>query len=125
MSDILSLNCLFLGETPDLIFLVEIARTKSVGDLKKTIRAKNYHTCHDVDVTWLKLYRTSKEVEALDDDELMQALVGASGGGHEALSRPRRALSTIFEHAPTPGALHILVELPLIRELLVILPFLH
>lgn len=112
MFDILSLNCLVLGGTLDRIFPVEIARTKPVSALKEAIKVEKSHAFDGIVADQLKLYRTSKEVETLDDDELMQALACAPEGGHEALTGSRRALSRIFEHPPTPDALHILVELP-------------
>ena len=125
MFDILSLNCLVLGDTLDHIFPVEIARTKPVSALKEAIKVEKSHAFDGIVADQLKLYRTSKEAEALDDDELMQALACAPEGGHEALTGSRRALSRIFEHPPTPDALHILVELPSPCELLEILPLLH
>ncbi|KAL4062723.1 hypothetical protein V8B97DRAFT_2026677 [Scleroderma yunnanense] len=109
MSDILTLHCLVLGDTPDRIFSVDIACTKNVYALKKAIKDK--HAFYGVDTCELILYRTSEEVAMLDDDDLLQALSN-SLGGHTKLF-PLRLLSDIFKDAPPPKALHILVQPPL------------
>ncbi|KAL4080401.1 hypothetical protein J3A83DRAFT_651 [Scleroderma citrinum] len=125
MSDTLTLNCFVLGDTPDHIFPVEIALTKTVGALKEAIKDKKPHAFRSVDADQLVLYRTSNEVATLDDDDaLMEALADTSGRGHHKLD-PRGTLLKIFKDVPSPEALHILVQLPSTREFLVILLLLH
>ncbi|KAL4065048.1 hypothetical protein J3A83DRAFT_4263978 [Scleroderma citrinum] len=112
MSDTLTLNCFVLGDTPDHIFPVEIALTKTVGALKEAIKDKKPHAFRSVDADQLVLYRTSNEVATLDDDDaLMEALADTSGRGHHKLD-PRGTLLKIFKDVPSPEALHILVQLP-------------
>lgn len=114
MSDILYLNCLVLGQTPDHIFLVKISSSENVHTLKKAIKDENSHLFSDVDAHDLLLYRTSEEVSNLDDDDLIEAL-NPLGEGHRKLPS-RRALSIIFKDTPSPDALHVLIQLPSTSE---------
>ncbi|KAL4064213.1 hypothetical protein V8B97DRAFT_1988269 [Scleroderma yunnanense] len=106
----LRLNCFTLGDTPDNIFPVEIASTRTVDALKEVIKNKKQYL---FPADKLVLHRTSNEVATLDDDDaLMEALADASRRGHYKLGF-RRTLLEIFKDVPPHNALHILVQLPL------------
>jgi hypothetical protein len=65
----LSLNCFVLGDDPDRMFTVEIAKTKNVSILKDLIKEKKASQLKDVDASDLNLWKvdlpqTSKRTKA-------------------------------------------------------------
>ena len=119
MSD-LRLHCLVLGDTPDNIFLVTIARTATVAGLMEAVKDK-YPPFHNIGAHQLKLYATSEEVANLDDDKLIQALkIPVEEGGHRKLVT-RRPLSEVFMGVPPLTMLHILVQPPSDCEFFVVM----
>jgi hypothetical protein len=61
---VLELNCLVLGDGPNHIFQVEIARTKTVAALKEAIKEEKKQAFRDVDADSLKLWAVSIPVDA-------------------------------------------------------------
>ena len=59
MSSTLNLNCLVLGDDASRVFPVEIANSKTVGDLRDAIKEKNSHTFQHVDAHALVLWKVS------------------------------------------------------------------
>ncbi|KAI6134394.1 hypothetical protein EV401DRAFT_2204424 [Pisolithus croceorrhizus] len=111
MSDILSLNCLVIGDDLKRMFTVKIARSGSVSTLEKAIKDENQRTFGRVDIIRLELFRTSEKVAGWsddDDDGLTQALCDEE---HSPLFS-WRTLSDVFNHPLAPRGIHVLVAPP-------------
>jgi hypothetical protein len=54
-----NLNCLVLDDDPRHVFLVEIAQTKAVDDLKRLIKERKQHAFDGVDADRLNLWDVS------------------------------------------------------------------
>jgi hypothetical protein len=57
MSDMLNLNCWLLGDDPRRVIPVEIAKTKTVGGLKKAIKGEKMHAFDGIDADLLDLWK--------------------------------------------------------------------
>jgi hypothetical protein len=57
MSHILHLNCWVLGDDPQHVFSVEIAKTKTVDGLKDAILEKNKNAFVGLDAKYLVLWK--------------------------------------------------------------------
>lgn len=58
-SEPLHLNCIVLGDDPSHIFPINIAQTRTVGDLKDMIKDKKKRYFDHVDADSLKLWKVS------------------------------------------------------------------
>src|SRR6267154_5084720 len=101
---ILELNCFVHDDDPRYVFPVKIARTESVGTLKRSIKDDNPESFRDVDARSLVLFKVSipandsfkenvSRVELKDEDELS----------------PVDTLSDVFLEIPARKHLHIIV----------------
>jgi len=55
----LNLNCFVYGDEPGRIFPIQIAQTKTVGDLRKAIKDEKKNAFRDVDADRLDLWKVS------------------------------------------------------------------
>jgi hypothetical protein len=101
---ILELNCFVHDDDPRHVFPVKIARTESVGTLKKAIKEEKKVALEHVDADALRLWKVSipvnggfkenvSRVELKDEDELS----------------PVDTLSDVFSEVPARKHLHIIV----------------
>ena len=58
--DLITLNCWELLDGPSRIFPVEIAKTESVGALKKAIKKEKENRLHGIESSVLGLWKASK-----------------------------------------------------------------
>lgn len=56
MTDILSLNCLFIGDKLHRVLPAKLASKETVGDPQKAIKNKTQSVLHGVDARRLELY---------------------------------------------------------------------
>ncbi|KAL4064512.1 hypothetical protein J3A83DRAFT_4272324 [Scleroderma citrinum] len=101
----LYINCLVLGDTPDRIFPVEIARTKTVSALKEAIKDKKPHAFRSVDADKLDLCHVSLP----NDDELKHKVHVFN---FDKSLQPISILANIFIDVPAQEHLHIIVRPP-------------
>ncbi|KIM73122.1 hypothetical protein PILCRDRAFT_733222 [Piloderma croceum F 1598] len=101
---ILELNCFVHDDDPRHVFPVKIARTESIGTLKKAIKEEKKVALEHVDAEALRLWKVSipvnggfkenvSRVELKDEDELS----------------PVDTLSDVFSEVPARKHLHIIV----------------
>jgi hypothetical protein len=57
MSDMLNINCWVLGDDPQRVFSVEIAKTKMVDSLKKAIKNEKKHAFDGIDADLFDLWK--------------------------------------------------------------------
>lgn len=62
MSDMLNLNCWLLGDDPQRVFPVEIAKTKTVGGLKKAIKDEKKHAFDGIDADLVDLWKVRNSI---------------------------------------------------------------
>ncbi|KAJ3794318.1 hypothetical protein GGU11DRAFT_759257 [Lentinula aff. detonsa] len=105
---LLELNCLVLGDQRNHIFPVKIAKTKSVGSLKKAVKEKKRPLSNHVPADDLALWRVSEVV----DQNLEDNLEKINFLEKESLS-PADELYKVFSNLPVKGRLHIVVGWPI------------
>ncbi|KIM72350.1 hypothetical protein PILCRDRAFT_93498 [Piloderma croceum F 1598] len=126
MSDMLNLNCWLLGDDPRRVFPVEIAKTKTVGGLKKAIKGEKMHAFDGIDADLLDLWKV--EIDLKKDQKLLKTIKVDSDiqGGEELEPEqlgelnltedesllPVEKLFKVFVDAPAEGHLHIVVRRP-------------
>lgn len=71
----LSLNCFVLGDDPDQMFTVEIAKTKSISFLKDLIEEKKASQLKDVDASDLNLWKVDLPISNFQKNKCMINLV--------------------------------------------------
>jgi hypothetical protein len=64
-TQLLSLNCWFLGDDPDRMFTVEIPKNKNIYELKRLIKEKNPQHLNHIAVSDLDLWQVSFPVDDL------------------------------------------------------------
>jgi hypothetical protein len=101
---ILELYCFVWGDEPCHAFLVQIARTESVGALRKAIK-KEKRAFQSIDADSLILWNVSIPV----NDDFKEIVKKVELKDEEALS-PVNRLSTIFPVQQKDGHLHIIVH---------------
>ena len=99
-----------LGEPHNHIFPVKIARTESVGVLKKAIKAEKQPAFDHVPADTLVLWKVSFPVDESLDGNLVNFL------DEESLS-PVYGLSKVFSNMPKEEYLHIVVKGPSIEAI--------
>jgi Crinkler effector protein N-terminal domain len=107
MSTATILRCWVHGDDPDYIFPVEIAATKTVGDLKKAIKEEKKHAFRDVDADILVLWKVSIAF----DDSFNENLKNLDLDDVPLLSA-RRKLSAVGLDQPTDDQLNIVIKAP-------------
>ena len=107
MSSTLNLNCLVLGDDASRVFPVEIANSKTVGDLRKLIKEEKSHTFQHVDADTLVLWKVS----ILVNRSLTQNLSNRTFADESPLL-PVDELSEVFSDSPARRHLHIVVSAP-------------
>ena len=101
---ILELNCFVHDDDPRHVFPVKIARTESVGTLKRSIKDDNPESFRDVDARSLVLWKVSIPV----NDGFKENLSRVELRDEDALS-PVDRLSKVFLGQPEDGDLHIII----------------
>jgi hypothetical protein len=104
---ILELNCFIQGNDPSHIFPVKIARTESVGTLKKAIKEEKKPELDHVTASSLKLWKVSIPV----NDSFKENISNVELREKETLS-PVDKLSYLFTVQPEEGHLHVMVHSP-------------
>ena len=104
MSDILTLNCLVLGEPAANIFEVKIQKSQTVSALREAIRDKKIHSFQHVDANKLILWKVSFPV----NEDFARAISDFRFDG-EGLS-PMKKLSKLFLDEPEEENVHIIVR---------------
>jgi hypothetical protein len=94
--------CFLLGEKQPS--QIEIAKHKTVADLKQAIKNKRSNTLTDIDADALTLYQID-----VDDDENLENSVLS---GSRTFLRPTMELVKVYSDPPLGGKVHIFVELP-------------
>jgi len=132
MSTVLELNCWILGDDPRRICPVKIAKSETVGYLRKTIKDEKKHTFTGIDADLLDLWKVSNLIQHTDNDEFISLKVdidlttnsdllksikveGDIPDGNEL--KPWDPLSKVFTGGPEVGHLHIIVKRPARRYL--------
>ncbi|KAJ3742410.1 hypothetical protein DFH05DRAFT_1544458 [Lentinula detonsa] len=105
---LLELNCLVLGDQRNHIFPIKIAKTKSVGSLKKAVKEKKRPLFNHVPADDLALWRVSEVVDQNLEDNLKKINFLEK----ESLS-PVDELYKVFSNLPVKGRLHIVVGWPI------------
>jgi Crinkler effector protein N-terminal domain len=109
---ILELYCVVEGDDPNHVFLVKIARTESVGMLKKAIKEEKKVAFEHVDADSLQLWKVSMEA----DDRLKENVEELALREEKVLSSVAR-LSTVFSDKLQDERVHVIVgPAPLIGE---------
>ena len=107
MSSTLNLNCLVLGDDASRVFPVEIANSKTVGDLRDAIKDKKRPAFDHVPADTLVLWKVS----ILVNRSLTQNLSNRTLGDESSLL-PVDELSEVFLNSPAQRHLHIVVSAP-------------
>ncbi|KAG0247493.1 hypothetical protein BG011_001391, partial [Mortierella polycephala] len=105
----LTLFCLVDGESTSNAFPVEIESTKTIGDLKKLIKAEKTPKFDDIAADELTLWRVA--VPVTDDEKYEQPVSLDSLAEKEKLFSPRRLISQVFPQPPDDST-YILVQRP-------------
>ncbi|KAG0262774.1 hypothetical protein BGZ95_003963, partial [Linnemannia exigua] len=107
----LTLFCLVDGESLISAFPVEIKSSKTIGDLKDLIKAKNPETFIGVDAKDLALWRVSIPISDEDNDDLPVLLDKVLVKDKKRLGAATR-LSRIFHEDLLDGTVHVIVQRP-------------
>ncbi|KAG0247513.1 hypothetical protein BG011_001367 [Mortierella polycephala] len=102
----LTLSCLVDGESTSNAFPIEIESTKTIGDLKKLIKAKKTPEYDDIAVGRLTLWRVS-----IPDDNQGSAITIDALDDKTELDSPRTRLFKLFLESPDDNTI-ILVQRP-------------
>jgi len=113
MSDDVTLNCLILGEPPEKVFPVDIARSNTVDALKGAIKDKQRRAFPDVDAHDLILYSTFLRLNGELEQELDSFRYRL---GFEKPLQSASKLANIFADL-SEDDLHVIVRSPLEGEL--------
>ncbi|KAG0315368.1 hypothetical protein BG000_005218, partial [Podila horticola] len=105
----LSLFCLVDGEPTFNAFPVQIESNKTIGDLKKIIRAEKTIAFSDIDADQLTLWRVS--VVITDDDEELPILLKSLN--EKKKLGPATRISKVFAEELPEETIHIIVQRPL------------
>jgi Crinkler effector protein N-terminal domain len=120
MSDMLDLYCWALGDDPLLAFPIKIAKSETVGGLKKAIKNE---MMSDAAAHTLYLWKVSKILHVnIDDLMLWKVSILVDNSFNDTISQlkfedgqplsPMAKLSKVFADAPEEGHLHIAVRVP-------------
>jgi len=101
---ILSLNCLVLGDDPDRLFTVEIAKTKNVSILKDQIKEKKGSQLKDVDASDLDLWRVDSTIIDGDDPS-----------AYGSKMNPGKLLLDVFQSGLDIYRVHVVVGVPVAK----------
>ena len=107
MSSTLNLNCLVLGDDASRTFPIKIAKSDTVGDLRKLIKEEKSHTFQHVDADTLVLWKVS----ILINRSLTENLSNRTFADESPLL-PVDELSEVFSDSPARRHLHIVVSAP-------------
>ncbi|KAG0375054.1 hypothetical protein BGX24_009603 [Mortierella sp. AD032] len=105
-SSILNIYCLIDGEGTSNAFPVEIESTKTIGDLKKLIKAEQSPDFDNIVANNFILWRAS-----IPDDNQSSAITIEALDDKTELDKPRTRLSQLFPESPDDNT-YILVQLP-------------
>ena len=125
MSDMLDLYCWALGDDPLLAFPIKIAKSETVGGLKKAIKDE---MMSDAAAHTLYLWKVSKILHVnIDDLILWKVSTLVNPSSKDTISQlkfedgqplsPMAKLSKVFADAPEEMHLHIVVRAPPAGEL--------
>ncbi|PPQ82207.1 hypothetical protein CVT26_009201 [Gymnopilus dilepis] len=106
----ISLNCLVLGDSPELLFDVTIPKSEKVAVLKEYIKRKNTPRLDNVHAPHLEMWQVSLPVDGLDarPEHISTMLTD-----DRKLRLPNKRLSTIFKDGdPDDDFVHIIVKVP-------------
>ena len=107
MSSTLNLNCLVLGDDASRTFPIKIAKSDTVGDLRKLIKEENTPAFDHVPTNTLVLWKVS----ILVNRSLTENLSNRTFGDESPLL-PVDELSEVFSDSPARRHLHIVVSAP-------------
>ena len=107
MSSTLNINCLVLGDDASHTFPIKIAKSDTVGSLRKLIKEEKSHTFQHVDADTLVLWKVS----ILVNWSLTQNLSNCTFADESSLL-PVDELSEVFSDSPARRHLHIVVSAP-------------
>ena len=107
MSSTLNINCLVLGDDASRTFPIKIAKSDTVGSLRKLIKEEKSHTFQHVDADTLVLWKVS----ILVNWSLTQNLSNCTFADESSLL-PVDELSEVFSDSPAQRHLHIVVSAP-------------
>jgi Crinkler effector protein N-terminal domain len=105
--EVLELNCLVLGDSANNTFPVKIARTESVGTLKKSIKTEKSPVFDHIPADQLHLWKVS-----IPFGRNIQETIHELGLTDEGSLLPVDELSEIFVDLPSRRHLHIVVRRP-------------
>jgi hypothetical protein len=104
LDQILSLNCFVLGDDPDRMFTVEIAKTKNISILKDLIKEKKDSQLKDVDASDLNLWRVEFPID-LDD-------LPSNPSAYGFKLRSGKLLSDVFPSGLGIHCVHVVAHVP-------------
>ena len=107
MSSTLNINCLVLGDDASRTFPIKIAKSDTVGSLRKLIKEEKSHTFQHVDADTLVPWKVS----ILVNRSLTQNLSNCTFADESSLL-PVDELSEVFSDSPAQRHLHIVVSAP-------------
>ena len=107
MSSTLDLNCLVLGHDVGHIFPIEIAKSKTVGALRKAIKDEKRPAFDYVPADALLLWKVSIPVNRSLDENLSKLDFVDEGS-----LLPVKRLSGVFSDQPEDEHIHIVVRVP-------------
>jgi Crinkler effector protein N-terminal domain len=113
MSTIINLHCWVHGDDPGCIFPVEIASTKTVGNLKDAIKEKKQPALNHLPADTLILWKVSIPSHQSIHENLdkLQASLNEA-----AQLSPTDELSEVFSEPLTPKHIHVIVKSPTLGE---------
>ncbi|KAI8594823.1 hypothetical protein EDD21DRAFT_359591 [Dissophora ornata] len=104
----LNLFCVVDGESTSNAFPVEMESTKTIGDLKKLIKAEKTNDFQDVDADKLTLWRVSHPV--ITANKHQPVLLSEIDSPTEL--DPTDDIVDVFAEAPPKKTIHIIVQRP-------------
>ena len=105
MSSTLNLNCLVLGDDASRTFPIKIAKSDTVGDLRKLIKEENTPAFDHVPTNTLVLWKVSILVNRSLTENLSNRTFS-----NESPLLPVDELSEVFSDSPAQRHLHIVVS---------------
>lgn len=114
MSDLLKLNCWILGDEPECIFLVKIAKIETVYTLKRAVIDEN-PDLRDIPARYLDIHSVSIPIDGDIVAKLAAFQPQDDSSNHN--SSPVDVLSQVFPTEPSALHLHIIVQPPPVGKL--------
>jgi Crinkler effector protein N-terminal domain len=105
-----TLFCLVHGEPTTNAFPVKIARTDTVGDLKKLIKSEKENDFHNIDANKLRLWSVNIHVDNTSSLEELVLENNKDKGVQELL--PVKRINRVFTDEPADEHIHVIIERP-------------